>query len=1049
MDDFWLPAAKKAPTQDERRTRSSSPVKNRKSLPADFHDEDNDIWSLNSAPVPEYIKSLSSSPFAKKLHISTTATQGKYVIPIPFTLQLPPKLSSANQSLNNSNINTPVRTPVSSRAVSPIRNSPTRDNNHNKSLTPKSIRLVYTGNGYEKLETSESEESQLLGDSFDEDQLKEKIKIPARPKGFIRQHAADELSIINEGSETSRQSTIKAKNDDEDDKKVKMDTKSLPPTPMGSEYAQSLGPPATISPRHERSSTDELHQFEPPRDLNNIFYQSGYAQHPVPGRSIASRNVSESLISSYGPMSEGDLMTCNHIPVKAHTSQDAIITNATIGKAANRNFSSDSSRSTISTVSGVSFNSKSSWDSLQKSINLTLRSGDDEFEDEQQDADFDWENETNATHTTRSLSSKTASSVTSFSTTSSKESVSNASSDSALDADLEGQKTLPLRISRGPTQVEKKIVPNSSVPIDDISNLEPPSITELSIGSPFSPGQSVVDSVIAGYYDETTQMESELEIESEANVSKSSDGSFNEGAGKRFSFPNTVDNVTNDELLRQSIRNSRQSISSRRSFISHDGHIEIPDLDSLSTARPRDTETINKDYDFEYGENGSEYTNVSTKKSENTIDALEPLGVPSKEAKEFARTLYASGDDTDSDVEDLKKTLYNAINTSSTLESNPYNPVPILVQPSKLSPIRHSRHRSMFNIDFNIKELTLKLTRSKSLPDIPKENKESTEISTEVPAPDSDDLPEQAFVENIVVAEPPPPVTYAIDFKDNQSVQAGQEETFHKTNYDYNEINRTLSKLNNNITSTPRTNGTGSTNSSYQSSLGMNSNSTHTLASDAESVLIDLTQDKVQICHVQRNDTMLSYKSVTEKSKDGKEIEVVLVDDEELAEDDLLSVYSKYRRNWVNRTNSTTSSASTAYSSVASFESGASGKLVVKPGFARDPDATRRSILKNAGMCEPLQVQQLRIPQQQKSIRSYQSMRIQHPRSRSISPTKTSSNMTSDMANRVVTPVNNFSPVKKIIATEKPLPPSPLSSAKSRFEYHNSCDFNTYMQQNN
>ena len=89
------------------------------------------------------MKQAAKSPIAKRLHIIASNSNspnngGKYTIPIPFTLKLPPKLSSVNTTRETSAASSVVSSPHGSRAGSPTRsmessrsNSPSKPNNQN------------------------------------------------------------------------------------------------------------------------------------------------------------------------------------------------------------------------------------------------------------------------------------------------------------------------------------------------------------------------------------------------------------------------------------------------------------------------------------------------------------------------------------------------------------------------------------------------------------------------------------------------------------------------------------------------------------------------------------------------------------------------------------------------------------------------------------------------------------------------------------------------------------------------------------------------------
>jgi hypothetical protein len=916
--------------QNERRARSSSPAKNRKPITTDFKDADNDMWSVKSSPIPNRIQNLSSSPRARKMLVTPSPGNSKYVIPIPLTLQLPPRLTQpSNDEVDRTMSPSPERTPTASRNTSPLRASetPTRR---------KPLRLVYTGTQYEKLDTSNDDDSG--DDEAYEQQLQKQIRLPPRPAGFVRRLAPDELSVINETSEaSSRRSTIKQGSS--------MPQPTRNHTPVSSDLTSSLASAATIT----RASPERL-------SFNDPAYET------------AIRSASNSLVSSFGSMGTSlNFSERRKITVNSRTTKQTRLT------------SGMSSASNGSASSG----SVSSW----KSGLEIVRGG------------------PTVDGSTRALQPVAA--VLSTLSLSDLDSNGNSTWVSGSDSSIA---TKPLQISHSvATMVSSETPPPPPLPpmIGRHVALSP------SASKSAQSDNDAVENLIAGYYEDTLQSDSA--IDDSVGTNSISDGSFNAGAGKSFSFPNSTANVTNSDVIRMrqlSQESSTHKSTGSRLFKSADGCIEIPDLDKL--------EAKSKDYDFDYGENASSYapSRFSLAKS-STSSGLEPLGAPCAEALDYVKNNFGDiqSSDESSDFESYQMRRPAATTYDKSLP--PVLSTAGVTQPrlARKLPPRHNRHKSMFNIDFMVETGAPKLathSRSRSLPAV------------------AQDLDAAAL--DIVVAEPPTPVQYPVDFKDHAELNDG---LFHHTHYNLIDINRTLSKLTvsdgTSGTSKPISNQTLSNPLSYQSSDSAPSELT--LASDADSVIIDLTEDKFEICTIQRNDTVLSYRSVTEKTQDGRPIDVVLVEDDEATERDLESLYSKYRNTWVKRSNSSASTASTL-SSLASFESGASGKFAVKP-IRRTPQAIRPINLKSA-------VRPVTRPQ---PARKYQSMRI-HPPNQTKTETKT----------KPAPPLPMSRPLKNMPLTTaattiqgKPLPSCPASNAPNRapdnsFDYSSSYNFHTYIK---
>ena len=1050
--------------QSDRRTRSCSPVKTRQSLPPNFfdmrlphHPTTNEEY-LNSAGFDKspqdkaHLIQLSHSPLSKRLHISEA---NKYVIPIPFTLQLPPKLSQKNimKELEKAR----------SRSASPVRSkSPEKSSSRSRSRSPhkKQTRLIYTGNGYEKIDSLSDDEV----DYEIQDELNQRIALARRPAPPLvktnakknpkqayqnRFLADDELSIIEEASHSggSRLSSIKSK--------------GLPPVPSkdvgipisrGNEISHQT-PPKEIS--------TQINQVNPQRDVSpelckplpaaytqlitnskpvftnikltenpkthntlnkesnirnpNISQERRIPSHdtsnfiigsiPKPTQE-ATRQVSnapitnkdtllkiskrsfsdESHVSSVSSFSSfGDVFSYSQVPVQFQNPQTLNLKAITVARTPSEQ---PPSRTVSTASSSGSDASTSSWNSLQKSVDISFN--------ERSDYSF-------ASHKT--LKQKTSNTESATDTNSENEwedeeesprtDIGDLSEPSASCMSSDDEETLPLNLSRGSTLFEvskflpkrykkaieervesteeKKDMNQNELPIDDMRMgvAETRSIDSEKREIDNSENSQIDNSENSQIenYEEGQFHNSLIRKISDSETSKVSD-SENEGEGKRFSFPNSIANVTNNDVLRQQLRSGNSLKSSRSRFgygsISN-GQIEIPDLNDKAMSEAYSSSKSYSSY------NGTTFDDIQSQSSASTLDAdsskLEPIGFPGKAAQNVVREQYRmmhnDNADSDSDFESSKFSLYASSTKSKSTPCLNINkalpPVKEALKPTNKSPVRHARHRSMYSIDFNVNDFEaqppLPVKHQKSLSSDFKKLTEKPQPSVKQP-PVKQPPTKQTTLPNqmvISVAEPPTQVSYEVDFKealstpedefDNTSIFNDYQQSpsmisnkdFRKMSNNMNDLNLVNNMKNLNLAVNKKdlhTDGTSaSSKSSYQTSRSSVAESTTSL-SDTESVMIDLTKENYDICMVNRVNSTLSYKSVTEKTKEGKEVEVVLVDeveDDDEEDDDLLSIYSKYRNNsWLLRTQSTTSSSSNR--SAASFVSNASQtQLRLKP----------------------------------------------------------------------------------------------------------------------
>lgn len=974
----------------ERRARSSSPVKNRRSLPPNFFDmklpslpfaSEDDIKSMTSGSStslsPKQLKLLSNSPIFNRLHVSTSPERSQYVIPIPFTLNLPPKLSSQNQNPPLSRSGSPERSNWNERG-----NSPTRSRSPNKLS-----RLVYNGSTYEKLDS--------LSDSEVEEERNHMVMIrrPAPPpvttnkrkskKQNIqaKQMSHDELSTIDEASNYANSRTPSTKSREE---------KSLP-LPPSNERA-NIG---KILPQSSKESqltlpssieTQDKFTFRVPKCATN-------------SRDTYNRNF---LVPENNHQTINDTLKAFPSSVTSNATEDNIrqlqFSNApiestdTVLKIHKRSFSDESKVSSLSSFSSFGgmlntspspnlfINNHTGSQLLQSKVDTQLQKIED----------------------SRTISNGSTTSCES-------ETCSNASWNSLQKSiDISDAKSL----SESPVLQGKEISSTAATPSNKSNNMNsnPSNTTDglhgtLRLSNELNCSDSDESEIADLYLNESDvsmndNNNTEVPDFQKATIYFESD---NEGAGTKFNFPAGSSNITNSKELKHTKSHSSSLRSSAyiAQYRSPSGQIEIPDLDDKSTTGKYSVTRSSCSF------NGTTFDDINCEDSDDTgiesgdSSKLEPIGFPSKAARNVIKEQFKSmhgDDDSDTDIESAKYSYFSSTTPKSkstpclSLSERQLPPLPDkadIRHPQPKSPVKHIRHKSMFSIDFDPNSASASMlqttrpkyhNRSKSmdLNNIISPSNISNTTSETLPLKIKD-TKEVASPEEmkILVTEPPKPIDYAVDFKEatvndnsanivgelndkgtcyeyqrsqssNKSIQKFSED-FNKLNINQNNVSpkRTPYDMNQpqnyefglnptpyNIPTPIRSNMTeSSSGSSYQSSRSTK-NTNYTSMSDSDSVIIDLTKDKYDVCMIQRNSSTQSYRSITERTKEGKEVEVVLVDDEDENEDEvdeLASIYSKYRNNWIFRTGSTASCSSNA--STASFESGiaSESQLKLKP----------------------------------------------------------------------------------------------------------------------
>lgn len=987
LDDICL--NRKPVASPERRARSSSPVKNRRSLPPNFFDmklpnlpyaREDDIKSISSGSSsllsPDQLKLLSKSPVFSRLHVNTSPDRSQYVIPIPFTLKLPPKLSPLNQNFPP----TEPSTPKSSRL-----NHHKRESSPTRSLSPKKPgRLVYNGNGYEKYESlSESEdgeEERSKREYYSRNSAPPPVATNKRKskKQSIQAKliSHDELSTIDEASNyaNSRNATLKAKKVEKSlptppgieeasikekhspetfhlqpisplsiERKGDFKFKVTPRPNMNSERETSNNKPVSPQYQYSNNTIDDVRKMlDASRNRNvtdNYFTLNQMTNAPIDSRldelKIHKRSFSdESKVSSLSSFSSfGGILNTSPSPNLLINNQPAPkLNDAPIqiekGHEQLVNTRVSSNGSTTSYVSAASSNG--SWNSLQKSIDIN-----------------DSNNSNDSSH-----------------------------------IKLVGRAVVPLE------ENETEIIKIG----DKAQNVKAKSVSPV-YAKEHQDYEAVKSS---GSMKSSSNLNTNTDFEKVSNIPldpklNASNESDNDGAGTNFNFPAGNNNITNSKELKQkaSRSGSRRSSAYISEYRSPSGQIEIPDLDDKSTTQKYSManslcsfngttfDDLDKNDDSEEGENSK----------------LEPIGFPSKAAKNVVKEHFKSmhqDEDSDTDIESAKYSYcFNNMPKSkldTCITNRALPPLPIsenlsnpIRHPLSKSARKHVRHKSMFNIDFNEASLSSpnlqtqikphKRSRSVDLNKmVSRDSSKIEKASSDILQPKAKSIQNEATPQEmkISVMEPPRPINYEVDFKEasdkdnfpnypttRPGIYAGNtisnEENKISDDLKGLNLNQVISNMNQNgkyafggnptpynvpVTTRHSAATASSSGSSYQSSRSTK-NTNYTSMSDSDSVIIDLTKDKYDICMIQRNSSTQSYRSVTERTREGKQVEVVLVEDEDEDKDDndedmdeLASIYSKYRNNWVFRTDSTTSNVSNT--STNSYDSGVASESQLK-----------------------------------------------------------------------------------------------------------------------
>lgn len=873
----------------ERRARSTSPVKNRHSialeffptLPASTEDQVSILSSnsrlSNSPKSYEHLLKLSRSPISKKLHIS----KSNYTIPIPLTLQLPPKLSQSAPT------------------------SPKLPETPNRS--PK--KLIFNGLAYEAADSlSDSEKDTSFSrptSPFKPPSLATSRKKMAKFVQKTQSIPLDQLSMIEEASINSRNSSVKSKelpSCPTSQLSVKRTLLRKPPPDLevtspviyaAPPIVYSTSPKVCLIPPVSRAPLVAPVATTPPSVL-----LSGTPARPVivERAPIVERSF---IVETEG----GDTRSSEiQLPIKLNTEKcgpnQTLADTTIVAQTPLRVNISPAPQFETDEVASLP-HSKPYHHNLNLGSEAVLKINKRSFSDESNVlsvSSFSSVGDVlNLHHHSQCPSTKQnariSSSIASYlkqnnldRNSSFKNDISPAASFNCTQRDEKETSDVPEGTNH--QRCESKGLPPLPC-VDEDAPTPPLNITRVVTTS--------ADDIEGNDLDEI-----KLDVDD------------NNGAGRGFNFPNDSSNVTNSEEARKRklAKRGMKSSTSGFSLRSSTGQIEIPDLE--------DTEVLLEYARVKYTGVGFDDLLRASSDTSKESGSMEPIGVPSQAAKEHFQTMYGDRSaDTDSDSS--FNSQFSKLNTGPKLAS----PIKKVSESTSLgnissqsSPIRHARHRSMYNIDFDLTDLpaapALKHMRSKSIaaPGKMAERPETIAQKSKSPQQEDEETP------LILVTEPPKKIQYAVDFKDASASRSHFGFPVTMPNDYYQRSRSSLdhrSVINNSSRDSFSTPLHSDTASSYQSSKTARATAS-TAPSDSGSVVIDLTKEDYNVHMIKRHDSTMSYRSVIERTSDGKAVEVVLVEeDEEIPRedrDDLLSIYSRYMNDWLERSDTVRSSGS-------------------------------------------------------------------------------------------------------------------------------------------
>lgn len=856
-DDLMMGSVNHSVASPNTRPRSSSPAKkmNRRPMPLNFRhtpDSTEDLMSMLSGPGSgsssishHQLRELSRSPISRKLHISGA----NFAIPIPFTLQLPPKLTRSLPATPDSSVH-----------------------------LPSQARLVFNGSSYEPVESDDCDDAES---SFLTHRITPHSPSQAKPpavtssrkkvaKFVEKTHSIplDQLSMIEEAS--TRANSVK--------------TKALPlvpvsPAPASRSVSRRLlkNPPPDMDPVLEAPVANRVASGVINTEAINACLQSG-------GNSAETSVLSTTAEPKHNDIDNGSKLANGVLVEDWRRTPNSMlgvcqeVTGCLSHTAAfhhnlnNTNAGLRIEKRTFSDESHVS--SVSSFSSVGDFFNATFHNDNPRIVD-MRDSQLHYAQRVQLAKPTEPAKPVQQILLSGDASTKSFVSESNEGSQASWNS---LQKSLDLTLKETSSNCSATNEVQSAA---NDQTLVPSNETDESIETKILP-LNIVRS------------------EAEPSAVVEEDDS-NNGAGISFNFPNNELNVTN-LAVKKKAPNSFKNSHSAYSLVSSSGQIEIPDLDDLRIQE----------------------CSQSIKGPDSGSDNLEPIGMPSRAARDHFKSMYGETS-TDSDSDSSFNSLFTKLNKQNKPNVHPVKESisPPATKPApRSSPARHARQQSMYNFDFERDvpnaSPSCKYGRSRSTADLSVISKEFPSISR---SPIVANLAQAGLEDSrspkIVVADPPKKIEYAVDFK---SAKVPEKEDMYHMKVPLNYYQRTSLRPRSNH-SEYHTAGTSEVASSYQSSRTAG-DTVSTAPTENNSVLIDLTKDGYNLCMITRKDSQMSYKSVIEKTKDGKDVEVVLIDEDDdpnntddknsVERDDLLSIYSHYMNDWAVRSDFKRSDLATA-----------------------------------------------------------------------------------------------------------------------------------------
>ncbi|CAK9440342.1 uncharacterized protein LODBEIA_P44420 [Lodderomyces beijingensis] len=429
----------------------------------------------------------------------------------------------------------------------------------------------------------------------------------------------------------------------------------------------------------------------------------------------------------------------------------------------------------------------------------------------------------------------------------------------------------------------------------------------------------------------------------------------NEGAGHAYSFPNSPLNVTNSESFqkekRDNIDKDNRSSASRHIFYSN-GQIEIPDLSKKAVMDQYSFKTHSVCSEAVFSETRTETSVSEFAESVHSQPQPQPpppvskMRFPSEGALNHLREqLKLQSLEDDSDFEVTSKSAsdsYPKVSNASPLrhrrgksmhsinfevdDKRPSGTISsagharsksadVLAQTNRPNRRTHTRGNS-FDALKEIEQMKLVhnqdapgKTPGKTPGETPgetpgRESQKQRRSEAENTGAGMDKLTREkeahAVAEEmkIVICEPPKAVQYAVDFKETNFKDDDFGALYATPKIppppSEKEMSSPLRKT--------RKSKAPANSKSRSKTKTRTSQEEDNCRSESDSITIDLTDEQGEKCTVKRTNSTTSYKSVTE-TINGADVEVIILDDDddeaeaetEADDDELLSIYSKYR----------------------------------------------------------------------------------------------------------------------------------------------------------